>query len=257
MGWNAPGIANRDSFLQAAHHVNLAHGEAVRTLRALAPAAKLGAIYNRQICLPATATPADTQAAGVLDACWNRLYADPQCLAEYPPELADGIGPYVHAGDIARIAQPIDWFGLNHYSPIYARADTSLLGFAWATPPTDGPLTGVGWRIDPDAFRNELIATYKRYKLPVYVTENGAAPKRRPMRRARWTIPAVSTICAPIPGQWRMPTTPELTCVAILPGLCWITSNGARDTQAALGLFMWIMKPRSEFPNLLFIGLQK
>ena len=123
MGWNAPGIADRRSFLQAAHHVNLAHGEAVRTLRALAPGALLGAIYNRQACLPISAAPQDAVAAGILDACWNRLYADPQCLAEYPPELAEGLQEFMQAGDMARIAQPIDWFGLNHYCPIYARAD--------------------------------------------------------------------------------------------------------------------------------------
>ena len=173
MGWNAPGIANRRSFLQAAHHVNLAHGEAVRTLRALAPGALLGAIHNRQVCLPISAKPEDAVAANLLDACWNRLYADPQILAEYPPELIDGVQEFVQAGDMARIAQPIDWFGLNHYCPIYARADQGPLGFAWADAPHDVPLTGVGWRIDPDAFRNELIAAYRRYKLPIYVTENG------------------------------------------------------------------------------------
>jgi beta-glucosidase len=177
MGWNAPGIANRRSFLQAAHHVNLAHGEAIGTLRALAPAAKLGAIYNRQICLPVTGTAEDAAAAGILDACWNRLYADPHCLAEYPPELADGVQEFVRAGDIARIARPMDWFGLNHYCPIYARADSGPLGFAWANPPADGPVTGVGWRIQPEAFRDEVIATHKRYKLPVYVTENGFGGK--------------------------------------------------------------------------------
>jgi beta-glucosidase len=173
IGWNAPGIANRRSFLQAAHHVNLAHGEAIRTLRTLAPGALLGAIYNRQVCLPVSATPEDAVAAGVLDACWNRLYADPQCLAEYPHELAEGVQEFVRAGDMARIAQPIDWFGLNHYCPIYARADQNPLGFAWADAPRDSPMTGVGWRIDPAAFRDELIATYQRYKLPIYVTENG------------------------------------------------------------------------------------
>lgn len=177
MGWNAPGIADRRSFLQAAHHVNLAHGEAIGTLRALVPAAKLGAIYNRQVCLPVTAAAEDDAAAKVLDACWNRLYADPHCLAEYPPELADGVQEFVRAGDVARIARPMDWLGLNHYSPIYARADSSPLGFAWASPPTDSPLTGVGWRIQPDAFRDELIATHARYKLPVYVTENGFGGK--------------------------------------------------------------------------------
>jgi beta-glucosidase len=172
MGWNAPGIADRRSFLQAAHHVNLAHGESVRTFRAFAPGALLGAIYNRQVCLPISAKPEDAVAANILDACWNRLYADPQILAEYPPELAD-VQEFVQAGDMARIAQPIDWFGLNHYCPIYARTDPGLLGFAWADAPHDVPLTGAGWRIDPQAFRNELVTAYRRYKLPIYVTENG------------------------------------------------------------------------------------
>lgn len=173
MGWNAPGIADRRSFLQASHHVNLAHGEAVRTLRTLVSDAQLGAIYNRQVCLPVSAAPEDAVAANLLDACWNRLYADPQCLAEYPPELVDGVEEFMHAGDMARIAQPIDWFGLNHYCPIYARADQGPLGFAWADAPRDRPVTGVGWRIDPDAFRDELIGTHKRYRLPIYITENG------------------------------------------------------------------------------------
>jgi beta-glucosidase len=173
MGQNAPGIADRRSFLQAAHHVNLAHGESVRTLRALAPGALLGAVHNRQICLPISAKPEDAVAANLLDACWNRLYSDPQLLAQYPPELLEGVQEFVAPGDMARIAQPIDWFGLNHYCPIYARADPGSLGFAWADAPHDVPLTGVGWRIDPDAFRNELITAYQRYKLPIYVTENG------------------------------------------------------------------------------------
>jgi beta-glucosidase len=126
-----------------------------------------------QIVLPISTKPEDAVAAGILDACWNRLYSDPQLLAEYPPELLDGVQEFIQAGDMARIAQPIDWFGLNHYCPIYARADKGPLGFAWADAPHDVPLTGVGWRIDPDAFRNELITAYRRYKLPIYVTENG------------------------------------------------------------------------------------
>src|SRR5439155_10363301 len=113
--------------LQAAHHVNLAHGEGVRALRALAPGAQLGAIHNRQLCVPISAAPEDAVAAGLLDACWNRLYSDPQLLAQYPPELIDGVQEFVQAGDMARIAQPIDWFGLNHYFSIYSRADKGSL----------------------------------------------------------------------------------------------------------------------------------
>ncbi|MEJ0047685.1 MAG: GH1 family beta-glucosidase [Rhodospirillales bacterium] len=180
MGWNAPGIARAVSFFSAAHHVNLAHGEAVDVIRALVPDATVGAVHNRQICVPATDSPEDAVAAGILDACWNRLYADPQCLAEYPPELAEAMQPFVRAGDMARIARKVDWFGMNHYSPIYARAASEPLGFAWADAPRDGKLTEIGWRIEPHAFRDELLATHRRYGLPVYVLENGAGGHDEP-----------------------------------------------------------------------------
>jgi beta-glucosidase len=174
MGWNAPGISDAKRFYTASHHVNLAHGAAVEALRGTVREASIGAIYNRQPCLPVSTKPEDAIAAQKLDACWNRFYADPQILAEYPPELIDETMPSIRPGDIAQIAQPMDWFGLNHYSPIYARHADNDLGFAWADPPADGPVTGVGWRIHPEAFREEILETCARYRLPVYITENGS-----------------------------------------------------------------------------------
>ena len=74
-----------------------------------------------------------------------------------------------------RIQRPVDWLGVNHYSPIYARADsTSRLGFAWSDAPADVPRSSIGWQIDPDAFRDTLLDACDRYALPIYVTENGA-----------------------------------------------------------------------------------
>jgi beta-glucosidase len=88
--------------------------------------------------------------------------------------LARAVEPFLQDGDLARIARPVDWFGLNHYSPLYVRAaaDKSL-GFASADPPAGTPRTGIGWPIEPDAFRTTLLDTHARYRLPIYVTENG------------------------------------------------------------------------------------
>ncbi len=174
LGWNAPGIADAECFARAAHHVNLAHGMATDAIRAARPHAAIGAIHNRQPCHPATASPADTLAARRLDACWNRLYADPTIRAEYPPELEAQLSPWIAPGDMAAIARPLDWFGLNHYSPIYARAAETPLGFAWADAPREAPQTGVGWPIHPEAFRDTLLETHRRYRLPIFVTENGS-----------------------------------------------------------------------------------
>ena len=128
---------------------------AVDVLRATVPRRSIGGIHSRQPCLPSTPTDADAAAAALVDAYWNNAFPDPQCLGAYPPRWPS-IEPFVQAGDIARIARPVDWFGLNHYSPLYIRAaaDKSL-GFASTDPPADMPRTGIGWPIVPDAFRDD------------------------------------------------------------------------------------------------------
>jgi beta-glucosidase len=166
---------------RAIHHVNLAHGAAVDVLRSLVSAASIGCIHNRQPCLPATDTPGDAAAAVRLDAYWNGAFADPQILGVYPDAIAFLIEPCQRPGDLARICRRIDWFGVNHYSPIYAKADTgSGLGFAWGDTPKDVPRSGVGWHIAPSAFRDTLLTVQQRYRLPIYVLENGAGSAEQP-----------------------------------------------------------------------------
>lgn len=180
-GWQAPGLTDRQAFLRTIHHVNLAHGRAVDALRGAVPNAAIGVIHNLQPCHAASDRPADGAAAAALDLYWNRAFPDPQVLGYYPPALADELAPYIRPGDLAAICRPIDWFGLNHYSPIYARADdTAVLGFTWAGPPDEIPRSDVGWQIAPAAFRDTLLDVSRRYRLPVYVTENGAGGKDAP-----------------------------------------------------------------------------
>src|SRR5262249_44780314 len=161
-GWHAPGLTDRQALLRAIHHVNLAHGSGVDVLRTLVSNASIGAIHNYQPCLPATAT--DEAARSLLDALWNGAMPDPQLVGAYPALLASDIEAFQHPGDLARICQPIDWFGLNHYSPLYAKADPrSVLGFRLADPPSEKKRTGIGWAIEPDAFRATLLALDRRF----------------------------------------------------------------------------------------------
>ncbi|MBL8673379.1 MAG: family 1 glycosylhydrolase, partial [Rhodospirillales bacterium] len=180
-GWNAPGIADRDKLLKAIHHVNLAHGAAVDALRSVAPAASIGAIHNVQPCRPAGRDPADAEAARALDEIWNEAFPGPQLHGAYPSRLSRAIEPHQRAGDMALIQRPVDWFGLNHYGPIYARADAgAALGFSWADPPADVPRSKIGWQIDPEAFRDTLLDVHRRHQLPIYVMENGAGAQEAP-----------------------------------------------------------------------------
>jgi beta-glucosidase len=131
--------------------------------------------------VPASNSAGDMAAAEMLDAWWNGVFPDPQGLGHYPATVAAALESYQQPGDLARICRPVDWFGLNHYSPIYARADAgAALGFAWADPPEDVPRSGVGWHVAPAAFRDTLLDTYRRYRIPIYVLENGAGSAEQP-----------------------------------------------------------------------------
>ena len=181
LDWGAPGITDRGSHLRAIHHVNLAHGAAVDVLRALVPGVSIGAIHNVQGTQPESDTPENRAAAELLDEHWNRAFPEPQILGRYPPQVGRAMEPYIQAGDMARICRPIDWFGLNHYGPIFAKADPNTTwGFAWGSAPADAPRSDIGWPIYPDAFRDLLIDLTRRYRLPIYVTENGCGGNEAP-----------------------------------------------------------------------------
>ncbi|MFZ1990034.1 MAG: GH1 family beta-glucosidase [Alphaproteobacteria bacterium] len=176
LGVHAPGRAARTDCLRAMHHVNLAHGAAIRVLRANVANAKLGCVLNLHPVRPETSN--DEHARVMLDAVWNRAFADPMFNGDYtPPLLAElsKINGLICDGDMSAIRQKMDFFGLNHYSPLYARTDTnSPWGFAIGRGPADRPKTGMGWEIDPGAFRDQLLEIGERYgRMPIYVTENG------------------------------------------------------------------------------------
>ena len=104
----------------------------------------------------------------------NKVFPDPQCRGEYPSLMRPAIDPYIRPGDLSRICRPVDWFGLNHYSPVYVKAQPSaMLGFEFGEKPAGVPLTPIGWPINPEAFRETLRMVHESYGLPIYVLENG------------------------------------------------------------------------------------
>jgi beta-glucosidase len=175
LGGQAPGIVSLPMLLRTIHHVNLAHGGAIDVLRAHVADASLGIVHNYQPCVASTGKPEDVAAAEKFAAYWNNAYPDPQLLGCYPPLIADAIAPYQQPGDIVRICRPIDWFGLNHYSPLYIQASDNPLGAGFGPMPPGVPRTANDWPMEPHAFRDTLLTVHERYGLPIYVTENGTA----------------------------------------------------------------------------------
>jgi beta-glucosidase len=178
LGGSAPGVSDHTSLLRAIHHVNLGHGTAIDRLRADVADCSLGAIHNWQPCRAAGEDPADTRAAQTLDAYWNGAFPEPQFKGQYPPALVEAMAEHQQPNDLAQICRPVDWFGLNHYSPHYVVADASKpLGFRFAAPPFGVRRSAMGWPIEPDAFRETLLHVSKQYAVPVFVLENGTAAR--------------------------------------------------------------------------------
>jgi beta-glucosidase len=175
-GIMAPGKTLMFGALPVAHHLLLSHGTAVQALRASA-AGEIGTANNHLPVWPLSGSEADREAAGLLDALWNRLFADPILTGRYPEGLGEAMpGPV--ADDLAVIAQPLDFYGLNYYNPMGVRAAPagSPLPFEPADVP-GYPVTDFGWPIVPAAFTDLLVEMTRRYPgiPPIIITENGCS----------------------------------------------------------------------------------
>jgi len=173
-GTFAPGIKSRKVANQVAHHLLVSHGMALRALRAEGAKARLGIVLNMAHTMPLTGSPEDAAAAKLDDALGRRWYADPLFKGEYPAEALAEFGddaPQVQPGDMAVIATPLDFLGINYYSRHLSSAKGALA-------PEDKPYpkTDMGWEIYPDGLRELLLTLHRDYELPAtYITENGGA----------------------------------------------------------------------------------
>lgn len=179
VGQHAPGLTDPALGLQAAHHLLLAHGSALEVMRANAPAAKHGIVLNLIPAYPASETPEDAAAARGFDGFFNRWYLDPILRGHYPEDVWEGYGdivPEVRDGDLARIATPIDFLGVNYYSRAVMAHDPNAPWPGFRQLPFDTPPTDMGWEVYPKGLSDLLLRVQREYAPPpMYVTENGAA----------------------------------------------------------------------------------
>jgi beta-glucosidase len=180
-GSKAPGIRNWSAALRAAHHSLLAHGAAVEAFRATGRDAEIGITLDLTVAIPATGSNADHAAANRLDGHHNRWFLDPLFRGSYPEDLLvfyeRRFGPLdaIRPGDLERIAQPLDFLGVNFYRPNWASAvDDGTLDVADVPPELER--TSMGWPIAPEYLTDLLVRVRRDYgEIPLLITENGAA----------------------------------------------------------------------------------
>ncbi|MFE9643894.1 GH1 family beta-glucosidase [Streptomyces sp. NPDC006365] len=190
LGTHAPGKKLMFDALPTAHHQLLAHGLAVRALRA-AGVTDIGIANSHGPTWPASDEAADVEAAGFYDVLLNRLFADPLLLGQYPEGLAELMpgGPEIIDADLKVIAEPLDWYGINYYAPTRVGApqgaDIEFGGFTlpaelpFSVREIEGyPVTDFGWPVIPEGLTELLTSFRDRYgdRLPpIVITENGCS----------------------------------------------------------------------------------
>ena len=201
-GHHAPGLRDIGLAAAAHHHLLLAHGESVQAIRSAVPSAQVGISLNLQTVRPATDHPDDLAAAHRLDGNHNRLLTDPLFHGSYPADMLEhyrGHAPgftVVRDDDMELISRPVDFLGLNFYSPIVvadenraaavraagnsvpaAAADLVMADLrAISVSRSQFRCTDMDWEIEPAALTEQLVRIHQECgTIPVFLTENGAA----------------------------------------------------------------------------------
>jgi beta-glucosidase len=168
-----------------AHHLLLSHGRAVEVLRHHAPGSQVGIVLIQSPIHPASDSAADHDAARALDGTFNRWFLDPLHRAAYPEDvIADRVRlghlpearlDFVQPGDMACIATPTDFLGINYYSRIVVKAGANGVPESVPMAPPE-QLTDMGWEVYPQGLREVLARVHRDYApASILVTENGAA----------------------------------------------------------------------------------
>jgi beta-glucosidase len=179
-GRHAPGLTDIRAAVPASYHLLLGHGLAAQALRAEVPGARVGLVNLLSACEPASSADADVAATRRFDGHANRWWLDPVYGRGFPADMLAvyGVDPPVRAGDLETIATPLDWMGVNYYTPSviasdpggplpYAR-ELGAAGGAWRTM--------LDWEVRADGLRQVLLRLTADYGVgQVYVTENGSA----------------------------------------------------------------------------------
>ena len=238
-GVHAPGLCDELATLAAIHNINLAHGEAVRALRAARADLAIGSIHAIQPVAAVGEGEADRAAQALYDALWNWAFPDPQILGRYPDPLAALLEPVIEPGDLERIQVPLEFLRTQPLHS-YAGALQPLRALRRRRPAAarggGGHRHGLGdrpgrlprgpHRRQPALSRPADLRYRKRRRLRG--PPRGRSLRRRPAGR----LPAA------LPGPpCRRPVPRVPTSAAISSGPCWTTSNGSSATPSASGSF--------------------
>jgi beta-glucosidase len=178
----APGLKLPSGRLnQVRHNAVLAHGLAVQAIRAKSkPGTKVGLAENLISGVPVynddTQIKASVKATRFKNAQYLTVIMEGKYMNEYLEEQG-GNAPKYTPEDLKVIGSPLDFVGMNIYTPAYVRAADNKLGFEMVPNPPSYPHMASSWlNVGPEALYwapRHLNQIWNVNEL--YVTENGCS----------------------------------------------------------------------------------
>ena len=166
---------------QVRHNGILAHGLGVQAIRANTPAGtQVGLAENANVFVPVMETREHIEAAHRATRLGNAPFLTALMEGKYIDAYLEKEGanaPQVEPGDFKAISSPLDFVGLNIYTPAFVRADDSKAGFTVLPFPTSQPHMASPWiLLAPECLYWGVRNVVDLWKIPaIYITENGCS----------------------------------------------------------------------------------
>ncbi|QNO14056.1 glycoside hydrolase family 1 protein [Alkalicella caledoniensis] len=169
------------------HHVMMAHTRFSNYLQENYPECKVGGMLTYMEFYPLTSRPKDVFVARQLDEFLNHNLLEAFTNGRYSREVLafmrkNNLMNVIKEGDLEEIAKMRSDFLAFSYYASHAIDSTTIpegtpVNYYWqegyAKNPYVDATEGWGWQIDPLGLRNILTKMSNRYKIPLFINENG------------------------------------------------------------------------------------
>jgi beta-glucosidase len=180
-GW-PPGRNSREEAAEAFAAMLKAHAAAAAVLHREVPGAQVGmamavAYFEPNFWLSPLDWAVTVASAHAFNLAYNDSVAAGRILFHLPgfPALDE---------PVEGLAGSCDFFGMNYYRRVLMTVDFTSARFVEQMAPKAGAHNDLGWGVYPEGLLPLLREMWGRYKLPIYITENGTADKEGAARAA-------------------------------------------------------------------------
>ena len=170
---------------QMCHNVFVAQAKAKKALKEINPDAKMGGMAAYTTLYPASCNPKDNLALAKAKEFFIDFYFDIFAKGEYPSYITSylkekNIELQMEDGDLELIKEnTVDYLTFSYYQSQIVKdtGENDKLNLDGIMPNPNLKKNEWGWSIDPIGLRIALKDVYSRYKLPIFISENGIGVK--------------------------------------------------------------------------------